>query len=175
MATEERGLGEWACLAVVVEGPTHGWAVGSLLAPGAELGRVWSLSRPLTYRALDALLADGLVEEAGTEPGRGKPRTRLRATRRGRSAADRWLAEPVRHLRDVRTELLLKLVLLERRGRSTVPLLEAQLAASSPIIDGLTSHRPSDPVERWRRESARATERFLSGALRAARTRPSAH
>ena len=49
-------LAEHVCLALIVEGVTHGWAVGTLLAPDGQLGRIWSLTRPLTYRAIDGLV-----------------------------------------------------------------------------------------------------------------------
>ncbi len=39
--------GEWAVLASVAERPTHGFAVAKALGPSGEIGRVWSLSRPL--------------------------------------------------------------------------------------------------------------------------------
>ena len=51
--TGELLLGEWACLGVVAVAPTHGFAVAQRLRPEGDLGRVWSLSRALTYRALD--------------------------------------------------------------------------------------------------------------------------
>ena len=47
----ELSLGEWATLALLREEPTHGWAIVKLLAPAGEVGSVWSLSRPLVYRA----------------------------------------------------------------------------------------------------------------------------
>ena len=67
------------------------------LAPDGEIGRVWSLSRPLTYRALDALAAAELIEPRGSEPGAGPPRTIWRATAKGRRASRAWLRRPVPH------------------------------------------------------------------------------
>jgi DNA-binding PadR family transcriptional regulator len=170
----DAALAEQVCLALLTEGPTHGWALSQLLAPGAEIGRVWTLSRPLTYRALEQLVADGLVVRAGREPGQGRVRTILRATPKGRRAARRWLDRPVAHLRDVRTELLVKLELRRRRGLPMRPLLEAQQAAFRPIIEGLAEApvdaavaAPVDVVALWRRESATTVARFLAAALAA--------
>lgn len=158
------------CLALVCEGEVHGWAVASALAPGTELGRIWSLSRPLTYRALDQLVTDGLAERRGTEPGRGRARTLVAATRRGRTANDRWLSTPVSHPRDVRTELLLKLELLERRDRSPVELLLSQRAAFAPVFDSLRTI-PTDTVDGlWRHEHITAIRRFLDRAIDLAET-----
>lgn len=159
-------VAEYACLAAVAEGAEHGWAVGSLLAPTGDLGRVWSLSRPLTYRSIDLLVEHRLLSRRGTAQGRGGDRTLLRITAAGRRALAAWLETPVEHLRDVRTDLLLKLVLCERAGVPSRPLLEAQRARFAPAIDALTSGRGQlDVVGRWRMESARAVERFLDGAI----------
>src|SRR5215218_7210483 len=105
---------EHVCLALVAEGATHGWHIGSLLAPEGEVGRVWSLTRPLTYRALELLADKRLLQRSPGAATAGRERQLLRITAQGRRVHDAWLATPVEHLRDVRTELLLKLVLRER-------------------------------------------------------------
>jgi PadR family transcriptional regulator AphA len=158
-------LNEWACLGLLTHAPAHGFALAARLAPNGDIGRVWSSSRPLTYRALDQLVARGMVEPVGTEPGRaGGPRTILAPTRAGRTALKRWLRQPVEHLRDVRAELLLKLVLAELNGVDARPLVVAQRAAFQPVLDALASEpaaTAADPVAVWRRESALAVARFL--------------
>ena len=160
--SRERPLTEWVVLGLVAEGPTHGFALARLLARGGEVGRVWAATRPLTYRAMDRLAADGLIEPVRTEPGAGPPRTVHRATPAGRRALRRWLTRPVQHPREVRAELLVKLLLLERAGTPTGPLLAAQRQAFAGVLD---SHRgaASDSVSRWRAEQAAAIDRFLRG------------
>src|SRR5262245_53273903 len=80
-----------------------------------EIGAVWSLGRPLVYRALELLEQRGLVQAIGHEPGlRGPNRTIFRATALGREELERWLTEPVDHVRDVRSTFLLKLILIDR-------------------------------------------------------------
>jgi PadR family transcriptional regulator AphA len=124
------------------------------------------LSRPLTYRSIDLLVERRLVSRRGTAQGRGGDRTLLRITAAGRRALTEWFEVPVEHLRDVRTELLLKLVLRDRAGLSNRPLLETQRAHFADAIEALTSDRGDlDVVARWRMESARAVARFLDGAL----------
>jgi DNA-binding PadR family transcriptional regulator len=162
-------LGEHAVLALLAEQPRHGWAIVRALAPGGEIGRVWTLSRPLAYRAIDNLEAGRLVRATGTEPGDGPRRTILTATASGRREVDRWLGAPVEHLRDVRTELLLKLVFNARVGRDTRPLLRAQQRAFQPIfaaLDTAANDPDADVVDRWRRENAEAVRRFLEHAPR---------
>jgi molybdopterin-binding protein len=144
----------------------HGWALGTMLAPDGEIGRIWTLSRPLTYRAIDGLVDKGLVTRTGQAAGRGRDRVVLATTAAGRRLARRWLDAPVEHLRDVRTELLVKLHLRERAGLDNDELLRAQQEVFTPKIDALTSTRPDDDlVGLWRRESARAVRRFLDQAL----------
>jgi PadR family transcriptional regulator AphA len=171
--TDDLLLGEWASLAVLAEKPAHGYDVALRLAPSGEVGRVWSLSRALTYRALDQLEQRSLIATVGEERGKaGGTRTVLAATRRGRALVRRWLAEPVPHFRDVRGELLLKLVLSERAGIDTVRLLEDQRAVFAPMVTALAARGGrgggTDAVAVWRYESSRAALRFIDRMLRAA-------
>lgn len=161
--TDEPSFAEWVCLALVAEGASHGWAIGSELEPDAPLGRIWSLSRPLTYRAVDGLVERGLLGRAGTATGRGRSRTLLSVTPAGRRALRRWLDQPVEHLRDVRIELLVKLTLRTRAGLDNDALLVAQSDVLTPLISALTTPGADDDlVDVWRREHARAVERFLA-------------
>jgi hypothetical protein len=89
----------------------------------------------------------------------------VEATDVGRAATRRWLAEPVRHLRDVRTELLLKFSILERMGYPCAPLAVAQQAWFAPIIASITEGTASDVVSIWRREHAQAVAEFLDQVI----------
>lgn len=160
-------LGEWACLGLLYEGPSHGFAIATALRPGGELGRVWSLSRALTYRSLDQLTERGLVHAVGEEPGiAGGNRTVLAITRAGRAALRRWLATPVDHLRDLRSELLLKLVLADRCGIDTGAMLREQRAIVVRLAVALAERDGDDDVVTiWRRETTDAALRFLDRLL----------
>jgi len=170
MRTETRddaSLAEHTVLALLVEQPRHGWVIARELAPDGAIGRIWSLSRPLTYRAMDQLVERRLARAATTEHGHGPRRTILAPTAAGRRATDRWLARPVEHLRAVRTELLLKIVLGTRLGRDARPLLREQQRAFEPIIAALAAaaaRDDADVVDLWRRASADAVRRFLAEA-----------
>ena len=61
-------LPEWTVLAVVSEGPTHGFAIAQLTAPGGELGRIWHIPRPVIYRSIGRLLELALLDRAGGDP-----------------------------------------------------------------------------------------------------------
>lgn len=158
-------LGEWACLGVLYPAPTHGFAIAAQLKPGGEIGRVWSLSRALTYRSLEQLTIRGYVQPVGEEPGiAGGNRTILAATRAGRAQLRGWLAAPVLHLRDLRSELLLKLIIAERCGIDVGAMLAAQrahIAEMSEAISAQIEQAPGDVVALWRSESSNAALRFL--------------
>ncbi len=159
-------LGEWACLGILYEGRTHGFAIASMLRSGGELGRVWSLSRALTYRSLDQLTERGLVRAVGEEPGiAGGNRTVLAATRAGRAELRRWLDAPVEHLRDLRSELLLKLVIADRCGIDVSPMLFRQRALVAELATAITAETRidggTDVVMLWRHETSEAALRFL--------------
>ena len=164
-------LGEWACLGILYPAPNHGFAVAARLKPSGDVGRVWSMSRPLTYRSLDQLSTRGFIHPLGEEPGiAGGNRTILAATRSGRARLRTWLGTPVAHLRDLRSELLLKLVLADicdvdvgtmlHRQRD---LIEQMAAALATQIDGSD---PLDVVALWRGESSQAALRFVDRLAR---------
>lgn len=158
---------EWASLALLCERPAHGFAIAGELSPEGDVGRVWTCSRPLVYRALAVLRELGLVEAQGSEPGvSGPPRRVLAPTRAGRREVERWLGEPVPHVRDLRAALMLKLLFLSRRGTGSAELLGRQRDVLRPLVDGLAeAAKRAEGFDRvlylWRLESARAALRFV--------------
>jgi DNA-binding PadR family transcriptional regulator len=167
-------LGEWACLGILYDEPTHGWAVAARLRRDGDIGRIWYHSRPLTYRSLDLLRRRGWVTTVGEEPGRAGPnRTILAATRSGRARLRAWVRTPVAHLRDLRAELLLKLVFAELHDIDVTEMIAAQrhsvddqAAALSAEADGA-----DDVVALWRYEATVAAQRFLDRVISARRRR----
>lgn len=166
--------GEWAVLALLCEKPAHGWALARELSAGGEVGSIWSLGRPLVYRSLDILHDRDLIAPVGSEPGaRGPSRTIFAATKGGIAAVASWLEEPVEHVREGRSLLLLKIVIAERSSIDPDPLLVAQHAAITASLAGLEERGvETDGAEgilvRFRIESNRAVLRFLEGLLEGA-------
>jgi DNA-binding PadR family transcriptional regulator len=168
---EELTVGEWAVLGLLAEGTSHGFAIARALAPDGEVGKVWSVRRPLVYRAIETLTAMGLVRAAGTVASTSGPqRTVLQATATGRRALTGWLRQPVDHVRDARSLLMLKLLFLTRREADLAPLLTAQRAQFAGLAEGL--ERAADAAEGfdralvlWRLESTTAAVRFVEAML----------
>jgi DNA-binding PadR family transcriptional regulator len=155
---------EYAVLGVLAEEPSHGFALARELDSESEIGRIFTVHRPLVYRALDRLAESGYAEAVATEKGDSGPqRVVFRVTTKGRRRLDRWLAEPVGHVRDLRLQFLLKVALLDRAGRSPLALIKVQKAALEATLRALEheSTRAKDPVELWRRHNASATAGFL--------------
>jgi DNA-binding PadR family transcriptional regulator len=157
-------IGEWACLGIICEIPIHGFGVAARLKPAGDIGRIWTMSRALTYRSIEQLALRGLVEAVHEEPGiAGGTRTIYRATRVGRNALREWLGTPVNHLRDFRTELLLKIELARLLTIDSTALLELQ----REVVHQWLEHFPcevdstGDVVSIWRNEMATAALRFL--------------
>ena len=171
MTARDLAPGEWAVLALLSERPAHGWALAGQLGPRGELGSVWSLGRPLVYRSIEILADRGLIEPSGHEPGlRGPNRTIYRTTCAGATELVQWLREPVEHVRDVRSQLLLKLIVSERTGTDPTPMLVGQQASVAAAVESLESRvEASDGTEaillRFRLETSRAVLRFVESLL----------
>jgi tRNA (adenine37-N6)-methyltransferase len=164
-------LPEWAALGLLCESPRHGWAIARELAADGEIGRVYSCTRPLVYRALGQLREAGLVEEKGTSASdEGPARTTLAATRRGRAAFRKWRDSAVEHVRDLRSELMLKLLFHERAGTDPVGLLREQAGFLTRGELALTRQlRSSTAFDRtlvlWRLSVIRAALSFVEALL----------
>ena len=166
-AAARLSLAENVVLGLIAQGGSHGFAVARLLQPDGEMGRVYTLARPAVYRSIERLVDSGLVQALGVEPGnRGPKRTRLRVTEAGSAVLESWLASPVAHVRQLRTEFLAKLALLDRFGRDTTPLVDAELRRIREIVDALSSQEQvatgfDHTLALWRLRSGQAALRFL--------------
>jgi tRNA-Thr(GGU) m(6)t(6)A37 methyltransferase TsaA len=177
-ARTEPSIQEWAVLGLLCEHPAHGWAVARELSPSGSVGRVYSCTRALAYRALRQLRDAGLVEVRGTGTSeKGPAHTTLGPTRRGRAKFTRWRAAPVEHVRDLRSELMLKLLFHERAELDPLQLLERQatvLARTERALeDQLASSAGFDRIlALWRLSSSRGALSFVEGLLESRTAEP---
>ena len=168
-------LAEWAALGLLCESPGHGWSLARAFGAEGEIGRVLTVPRALVYRALAQLRELGLAEVRETATSElGPARTTVGATRRGRAAFKRWLDAPVEHVRDLRSELMLKLLFLERVSGDPEPLLEAQAAILARTERSLERQVAAAEgfdatLALWRLSTGRAALAFVEG-LRDRRT-----
>jgi DNA-binding PadR family transcriptional regulator len=168
MTEQERlSLAEWLVLCLVREEPTYGLILVGLLARDGILGQVWSVPQAVVYRALQRPEALALIRTVGEQrTSQGPVRSLYQATPAGEAAAAAWLGTPVQHPRDVRSELMIKLALLDRSGTDSRDLLQAQLARLFPVAAALDDRlRATTGFEHtlvlWRHEAMAATLRFL--------------
>jgi tRNA-Thr(GGU) m(6)t(6)A37 methyltransferase TsaA len=170
-ARTEPTLTEWAVLGFLRERPAHGWDLARAFAVDGDAGQIWTVSRALVYRAVTVLRELGYVEERGsTRSTTGPHRVLLAPTARGRKVLRRWLASPAEHVRDLRSELLLKLFLLDRTESDRSPLLRAQLdllargeSALAARIDESSGFDRTVAI--WRLSTARAARSFVEALL----------
>ena len=156
---------------LAVQGPAHGFALARMLSPEAELGRAWSVSRPQVYRAIEQLAEAGFAKAGQVETGsRGPGRTPFQITASGTRSAREWLDQPVDHLRDARSELLIKIMLRDRSAMPRSPFIDVQHEVFSALTDALVARSDADPedlVAMWRAEMARgvlsAIQRLRAG------------
>jgi tRNA-Thr(GGU) m(6)t(6)A37 methyltransferase TsaA len=171
LARTEPTLTEWAVLGLLRERPAHGWDLARAFASDGEIGQIWTVSRPLVYRAITVLRDLGYVVERGSAPSTTGPhRVLLAPTPRGRQALRRWLARPTEHIRDLRSELLVKLLLLSRAGDDQTALLRAQLAVlargEATLTGRVAEARGFDrTVAVWRLSTATAARAFVEALL----------
>jgi tRNA (adenine37-N6)-methyltransferase len=167
----EPSLPEWAALGLLCERSAHGWAIAQALGADGDVGQVYSCTRPLVYRALTQLREAGLVEVRGTvASGVGPSRTTLGATRRGRKAFLRWRGSVVEHVRDLRSELMLKLLFHDRAGVDPAPLLGEQALALARTERSLERQLGSAggfdrTLVLWRLSVGRAALSFVEAVL----------
>ena len=161
-------LTEWSVLGLIAEGDTYGFSIAKLFAANGPAGRIWTVARPLVYRAIDALTAQGLAVAVGSEPGDGGPRrTLVRVTLAGAAAITAWLDRPIEHVRDARSHLLMKLLLIHRRGGSYATLIDRQREDLAKMSAGLQRQIAAAEgfdgvIVRWRLSSVETIDHFLS-------------
>jgi PadR family transcriptional regulator AphA len=165
-------LAEWLVLCLVREEPTYGLVIAQLLDRDGSLGRIWSVPKGSVYFALQRLELLGLIRMAGKQRSMegGPTRSLLEATPAGRAAAQAWLSTPVEHARDVRSELMMKLALLDRTGSDSRALVRAQLAQLVPVAAALDDQLSASTgfehtLVLWRHAAMTATMRFLEALI----------
>jgi hypothetical protein len=122
--------------------------------------------------ARSAPVADQAKSVRRTSSGAGQRLGPLvKATQAGQTAARQWLHMPVAHGRDVRSELMIKLALLERAEGDPWHLLTQQRVQFGPIAAALANQVSASTgtehtLALWRHRAMSATMQFLADAIR---------
>ena len=161
--------------ALLVQQPAHGYDIATRLAPAGDIGRVWSLSRPLTYRVprpADPARADrpggggegqGGGQSHDPRPDSSGPKARAPMARRAgpplpsrsRRASPQAGARGVARRRpDEAAAVTARPVRADGRRTRSV---------------GRSRKATADPVAVWRYESSRAALRFIDRMIAAPR------
>lgn len=111
-------------------GASHGYDLARHFADGQPLANVLRLEPGMLYHHLKKIERRGWVVSS-QEPQVGRPARQVyQVTDEGRAEMRRWLAEPVRHTREIRLEFLVKLYFARRTNPALASgLVAGQLAA----------------------------------------------
>lgn len=149
------------CLSFVRLGVKHGYPIAQEFDVDGSVGVVLTATRPVVYRELAMLESRGLVASKADRGTRGQAKKILKLTAVGHKALDNWLLEPVNHIRDMRTEFLVKVMMRQKLDMPIAPFVSAQRDALADVTETLGRNDDESLVSLWRREQARAVVRFL--------------
>jgi len=131
-------LGEYAILGVLRERSMHGYEIARRFAADLDLGLVVPLDMSNVYALLKDLHEQGLLEGTREVVGLRPPRTVFHLTDEAERLFLQWLEKPVRRLREVRSDLLVKLYFCRAIGSDyTARLLDAQIPTSRAYLERL--------------------------------------
>jgi len=150
-----------ACLALVRCGLQHGYPIAQEFSEEGSVGVVLTATRPVVYRELALLETQGMLAAKADRGVRGQAKKTLKLTAAGNKTLDAWLAEPVHHIRDMRTEFLVKVMMRQKLHMPIASFVAAQRDALANVTHTLGRNDDDSLVSMWRREQARAVVRFL--------------
>ena len=110
----ENDLFENALLGLLCPGPVHGYELALHFDASGDLAAVGRLGKSQVYALLKSLEGHGFVEARLHEGVGGPPRRVLSITRPGRERFADWVRRPVRSIRALRVEFVLKLYFFEK-------------------------------------------------------------
>ena len=161
LQNSQLSLIEATCLALIDQGATHGYDIAKRFHPEGDIGEVFTQTNPVVYRALKSLEAAQLVKSTDALGVRKQLKFALTVTAEGERVLRSWLNAPAIHIRDLRTEFLVKLHLRELAGLKQRKFIALQRDALENVLSHLLANPSRSAVAIWRREQARAVARFL--------------
>jgi PadR family transcriptional regulator AphA len=139
--SHQLGAADYALLGLLRLGPRHGYELAPYFASDGTLGLVCTLGVSRLYAILHALEELGMVHAESSIVSGGPPRKVFSLTEAGEAAFQQWLDRPIRQLRLIRQDFLLKLYFARQLpGQTPDALIERQIAASRAVADELATH-----------------------------------
>lgn len=137
-----------ALLGLLATRPMHGYELLKYFAPSTDLGGLYHLEMGQMYALLHRLEGDELVVAELIPQGTRPPRKVYHLSQQGRTAFHDWVTTPVRKVRDLRIEFLLKLYFARQIGRMpALALVAGQIAVCHEEMERLDDARRSAPEE----------------------------
>jgi DNA-binding PadR family transcriptional regulator len=138
--SHQLGAADFAILGLLRIGPRHGYDLAPYFANNGTLGLVCTLGVSRLYALLHALEELGLVHAESSMMSGGPPRKVFSLTEAGMAAFTQWLDQPIRRLRQIRQDFLLKLYFSRQLADSdTDALVARQVEASRAVADDLAA------------------------------------
>ena len=137
--------GEYAALGLLALEPAHGYELHRRWQ-ASRLSEVLRLEQSVLYGYLRTLDRRGLLDWEEHRIGNRPPRKIYRPSELGEAFLRAWLRTPVRALREVRADLLLKLHILALHDpRAEATLLDRQLAICETLLEDARSAVAGEP------------------------------
>lgn len=145
--SHQLGAADHALLGLLRVGPRHGYELAPYFQAHGALGLVCTLGVSRLYALLHTLEELGLVHAEGSVVSGGPPRKVFSLTEAGTEAFVQWLDQPIRRLRLVRQDFLLKLYFSQQMpDHDTAALIDRQLAISRSVAEELAAAATAEPI-----------------------------
>jgi DNA-binding PadR family transcriptional regulator len=143
--SHQLGAADYALLGLLMLGPRHGYELAPYFASDGTLGLVCTLGVSRLYALLHALEELGLVHAESSVVSGGPPRKVFSLTEAGEAAFQQWLDHPIRQLRLIRQDFLLKLFFSRQLpGNDPSKLIERQVAVSRAVVEELAARAAAE-------------------------------
>jgi DNA-binding PadR family transcriptional regulator len=137
---------DYAILGLLMLGARHGYELAPHFTKDGDLGLVCTLGLPRLYALLHALEELELVTCEGSMISGGPPRKVYHLTDTGCETFDRWARQPIRRLRQIRQDFLLKLYFSQTLpGHDTGQLIDGQIQACQAVSEELAAAAAAEP------------------------------
>lgn len=125
---------DYAVLGVLMNSPRHGYEIEAYLS--SKMDQFWHLSMSQVYALLKRIEKTGLAVSSEEKHGSRPNKRVFSISETGRKKFYQWVYTPVKHLRDVRVELLAKLFFInELKLTGGFTFIEKQIEVLEKKLD----------------------------------------